>query len=132
MNIVVDTSVIIAVIANEPHKTQLIHLTQGADLLAPLSLHWEIGNAFSAMVKRQRINLEQALVALRAYAQIPIRLVDISLQTALELVAQLNVYAYDAYVIGCAQQVQCPLISLDSALIQAARRAGVTIIEVNI
>jgi uncharacterized protein with PIN domain len=49
MNIVVDTSVIIAVITNEPHKPQLIDITREVDLLAPLSLHWEIGNAFSAM-----------------------------------------------------------------------------------
>jgi predicted nucleic acid-binding protein len=82
------------------------------------------------MVKRQRINLEQALVALRIYAQVPLRFVDISLQTALELVGQLNVYAYDAYVIGCALQYHCPLVSLDSGLLQAARRAGTTIIEV--
>lgn len=130
MNIVVDTSVIIAVITNEPHKPQLIDITRGVDLLAPLSLHWEIGNAFSAMMKRQRINLQQALAALRVYEQIPLRLVDISLQTALELVGQLNIYAYDAYVIGCALQYRCPLVSLDSALLQAAKQAGATMIEV--
>jgi predicted nucleic acid-binding protein len=130
MNIVVDTSVIIAVITNEPHKAQLIDITRGVDLLAPLSLHWEIGNAFSAMMKRQRINLQQALAALGVYEQIPLRLVDISLQTALELVGQLNIYAYDAYVIGCALQYRCPLVSLDGALLQAAKQAGATMIEV--
>jgi predicted nucleic acid-binding protein len=130
MNIVADTSVIIAVITNEPHKQQLIQITRGANLLAPPSLHWEIGNAFSAMLRRQRINLDQALAALGAYAQIPLRFVDISLQNALGLVEQLNVFAYDAYVIGCALQYRCPLVSLDSGLLQAARRAGATIIEV--
>ena len=43
MDIVVDTSVIIAVIANEPQRDILIDLTKGADLLAPPSVHWEIG-----------------------------------------------------------------------------------------
>jgi len=57
MNLVVDTSVIIAVITNEEHKRQLINLSKGADLIAPPSLHWEIGNAFSAMFKRKRISL---------------------------------------------------------------------------
>ena len=60
MNLVVDTSVIIAVIANEPEKPALVARTQGTELFAPRSLHWEIGNAFSAMLKRQRITLEQA------------------------------------------------------------------------
>ena len=57
MKYVVDASVIIAVIANEPEKERLVEITQGADLLAPASVHWEIGNAFSAMIKRGRVSL---------------------------------------------------------------------------
>ena len=49
--LVADTSTIIAVIGNEPEKPLLIAKTQGYDLIAPQSLHWEIGNAFSAMIK---------------------------------------------------------------------------------
>ena len=102
MNLVIDTSVIIAVITNENHKSQLIMLSKGADLLAPSSMPWEIGNAFSAMFKRNRITLKQATGALAAYNQIPIRFYDVSLSTALDLARRLNVYAYDAYVIVCA------------------------------
>jgi len=36
---VVDASVIIAAIANEPKKDQLVGITKGADLLAPASIH---------------------------------------------------------------------------------------------
>ena len=64
MDIVVDTCVIIAVIANEPQKDALVELTRGTDLIAPHSVHWEISNAFSAMLKRKRITLEQALRAI--------------------------------------------------------------------
>jgi hypothetical protein len=39
MSIVVDTSVIIAVVTNEPHKQWLVEITRGVDLLAPPSLH---------------------------------------------------------------------------------------------
>ena len=53
VNPVVDTPVIIAMITNESHKTRLIHATQGVDWLAPPSLHWEMGNAFSALQTRQ-------------------------------------------------------------------------------
>jgi hypothetical protein len=55
MDIVVDTSALIAVIANEPEKPTLVELTSGADLIAPGSVHFEIGNAFSAMLRRRRI-----------------------------------------------------------------------------
>ncbi len=46
MDIVVDTSAIMAVIINEAQREILIDLTRGANLLAPASVHWEIGNAF--------------------------------------------------------------------------------------
>src|SRR5881394_3984111 len=98
MNLVVDTSVIIAVIADEPEKPMLISKTQGFDLFAPRSLHWEIGNAFSAMLKRDRITFEQAKMAIELYQQIPLNLVEIDLEQALEIANRLKIYAYDAYV----------------------------------
>jgi predicted nucleic acid-binding protein len=132
MNLVVDTSVIIAVITNEEHKRQLINLSKGVDLIAPPSLHWEIGNAFSAMFKRKRISLEQALAALVAYQQIPIQVSEVELEIALELSSRLNIYAYDSYVIGCALKHKSPLITLDNNLLEAANRAGAVIKEVNL
>lgn len=132
MNIVIDTSAIIAVITNEHHKKQLIKATKAADLIASSSLHWEIGNAFSAMFKRNRITLKQAMDALGAYHQIPLRFSDVELGIGLELAHNLNIYAYDAYVIGCALKHNSSLISLDEGLLKAARDAGVKIKEVSI
>ena len=131
MNLVVDTSVIIAVITNEDHKGQLIAISKGADLIAPASIHWEIGNAFSAMVKRKRISLDQANFALAAYIQIPIRFYDVSLSTALDIAQRLNLYAYDTYVIACALKHNSPIVSLDSGLLDAAHKAGAEIVEVD-
>ena len=130
MDVVVDTSVIIAVISNEPQRSKLIALTSGADLIAPHSVHWEIANAFSAMLKRGRVTLEQALQAIQIYRQIPIRLVEIELEDALIIATQLGLYAYDAYLIRCALKYNASLISLDRGLLQAARQAGASVIEV--
>jgi len=130
MNIVIDTSAVIAVITNEQHKKKLITATEGTDLIAPASLHWEVGNAFSAMFKRQRITLDQAIAALEAYHQIPIRFSDVELGIALELASSLGVYAYDAYVIGCALKHNSSLISLDDGLLEAAENAGVKVKEI--
>ena len=130
MDIVVDTSVIVAVIAHEPQRDALIELTRGADLLAPASVHWEIGNAFSAMLKRKRIELEQALEAIAAYRQIPIRYVDVELEETLAITARYAIYAYDAYLIRCGLKFNVPLLSLDRGLLQAAEQAGVHVIEV--
>jgi predicted nucleic acid-binding protein len=131
MELVADTSTIIAVIANEPEKPLLIAKTQGYDLVAPESLYWEIGNAFSVMIKRGRITLEQATAAIEIYKQIPIDLLDVDLEQALELVDKHKVYAYDAYMIACALDRGCPLLTLDGGLVYAAKAAGVEVWEAN-
>ncbi|MDH7485062.1 MAG: type II toxin-antitoxin system VapC family toxin [Anaerolineae bacterium] len=130
MDIVVDTSVLMAIIANEPEKERLIELTQGSDLIAPHSVHWEIGNAFSAMLRRKRITVEQALRAIEVYRRIPIRFVDVELETSLQVADRLGIYAYDAYLIQCALRYRSPLLSLDENLINSARRIKVRVLEV--
>lgn len=92
-------------------------------------VHWEIGNALSAMVKRERITLSQAHACIDTYLQIPIRLVDVDLKQSLGLVKQLRVYAYDAYLLCCATQLGTPLLTLDDALKAAARTVDVEVLE---
>ena len=130
MKFVVDASVIIAVIADEPEKEKLIEITKGADLLAPASIHWEIGNAFSAMIKRKRITLEQAQEAVEIYKQIPIRFTEVELEETLEIVSKYEIYAYDAYLVRCAVKYQSALITLDRRLASVAEGMNVTVVEV--
>jgi predicted nucleic acid-binding protein len=131
MDIVVDASVLIAITANEKDKARLVALTAGRDLIAPSSIHWEIGNAFSAMLRRGRVTLHQALRAIEVYYRIPVRFVEVELEESLRLAAELNVYAYDAYLIRCALKYAAALLSLDQALLRVARSKGVDVIEVN-
>ncbi|MFL5803839.1 MAG: type II toxin-antitoxin system VapC family toxin [Roseiflexaceae bacterium] len=130
MPLVVDTSIILAVVLNEPTKAELIRLTTGAELIAPLSLHWEIGNALSAMLKRNRITKAEALQALFEYQKIPIRFLDVSLDEAIDVVAQHLIYAYAAYFIVCARQQSSALLTLDGGLQTAARAAHISLVEV--
>ena len=130
MNLVIDTSVLIAVLTSEPEREKLVQQTQGVDLLAPASVHWEVGNALAAMLKRKRINPDQLHPVMRAYEQIPIRFVDINLEAALEIAAAHDLSAYDAYILACARENRCSLISLDKGLLHAARAAGVDFWEV--
>lgn len=131
MKIVVDTSVIIAVIANEPEKKALVELTRGLELIAPPSVHWEIGNAFSAMLKRNKINPGEAFQALDIYGKIPIRFLDVELEQTLRISAELNIYAYDAYIIRCALKYRAPLITLDQNLIVCANNMGIHVEEIS-
>jgi predicted nucleic acid-binding protein len=131
VELVVDASVLIAVLTGEATRDLLIARTQGAELLAPASVHWEVGNAFSALLKRRRLKLSDVQAALTAYAAIPIRFVDIELAAALELADRFGLYAYDAYLMACARRQRAPLLTLDARLGRAAQEAGVHVLEVS-
>lgn len=127
---IIDTSAILAVVANEPERPALIAATAGRELIAPGSVPWEIGNALSAMLKRRRITPAQAQEAVAVFRRIQIRLVDVDLSEAVRIAAGSNIYAYDAYLIACARSRRLPLLTLDRGLARAAAQAGVTLVEV--
>ena len=131
MNVVIDTSALIAVIANEPKKRKLIKATRGVHLIAPQSVHWEIGNAFSSMLRqKRRIAMDDVRRALSAYRSIPLRFVDVELEEALDVAQRLGLYAYDAYVLVCARRSRCPILTLDDHLAEAGRLSGLDVLEV--
>ena len=130
MQIIIDTSAIIAVLVNESSKPAIIQATQQTDLLAPSSIHWEIANAFSAMFKRNRLTLAEALTAIAIYQRIPIRFVEVELEESLKIADELGVYAYDAYLLRSAVKYNLPLLTLDQGLKEQAERLGVKVIEV--
>ena len=130
MELVVDTSAIIAVIANGSERATILEHTVGAVLTAPASVHWEVGNAFSAMFRRGRITLDQARRALRSYERMVFRFIDIDLMQSLKLSQRLGLHAYDAYVLACALNSKSPLLTLDRKLATAASSVGVRTLEV--
>ena len=130
MDITIDPSAILAVLLNEPSKSILLEQTQGAELHSAPSLPWEVGNALTALLKRRRIDVSQAKRALDAFRRIPVRLVEIDLERTLELAADHDIYAYDAYIIECARQHATPLLSLDRRQCEVAAGVGVEVVEV--
>lgn len=127
MEVTIDTSVVLAVVCNEAGRGEAIKLTQGHTLIAPASLHWEMGNALSAMLKRQRITLPEAKACIAAYGKIPIRLIEVDIKRALALSSKLRMYAYDAYMLTCAQQSGSPLLTFDGALSLHASGLGIEV-----
>ncbi len=130
MYLTIDTSALIAVIGNEASKGKIVEITENYSLYAPVSVHWEIGNAFSAMFKRQKIDIEVAKLALKAYQEIPVKFIDVPLEQALELSYSQKIYAYDAYLIQCAQQTSTSLLTLDKGLKTVAKNIGIQVLEV--
>lgn len=128
--IVIDTSAIIAVITNAPEKPDLIQATQDASLVAPSSVHWEIGNAFSAMMRRGRMTPVLVDEAVAVYQSIPIRFIDVDLSASLTIAADHRLYAYDAYLLECARTRRAPLLTLDRGLARVAAKMPIDVVEI--
>ena len=130
MDVVIDTSAIIAVIVDEPERNKIIELTTGNTLIGPGSIPWEIGNAFSAMFKRNRLGLNDAQKGLEIFNSIPLRYIKPDFVKSVTISKQANLYAYDAYFIDCAIRQKAPLLTLDRKLKKAAQSMNVNTMEV--
>jgi predicted nucleic acid-binding protein len=130
MDVVIDTSALLAVIVAEPERDRIVELTAGHTLIGPGSITWEIGNAFSAMLKQQRVGLVEAQHGLKIFGAIPLRFVRVDLDHAISIAYETKACAYDAYFLDCALRFAAPLLTLDRALERAAMKLGVKLMEV--
>ncbi len=131
MELTLDTSALLAVLLGESQAEQVLEHTRGAQLLAPSSLLLEVGNALAALVKRDKLDLETAKLALREALKVPFRAVNIDLEWSLILSSRHRIYAYDAYMLACAERYRTPLLALDGRLKVVARSAGIEVLEVH-
>jgi predicted nucleic acid-binding protein len=130
MDIVIDTSALIAVIVGEPERAKIIAITAGNTLIGPGSIPWEIGNAFSAMFKQDRLTFDDAKKGLKIFQSIPLRYVQTDIPNALRLSKDIKMYAYDAYLLDCAVRYKSPLLTLDLKLKAAAQSIKIDVLEV--
>lgn len=130
MEIIADANIFLVTILNEPEKEKIISLTTGYDILSPLILPFEIGNAFSAMLKKKRLREGQVLKGFEAFKQIPVRLIDVDIKESLRIACEYNIYAYDAYYLETAKRLNLPLLSLDQKMIDCAKQLKIQTLEV--
>jgi predicted nucleic acid-binding protein len=130
MKLVIDTSIVMAVLLNEESREKIIENTREAELIAPHSIYWELGNALSVNIKRNGITEPQALSAIVQFQKMSIRYVDIDIYHAMELSNRYKIYAYDAYLLECSISNSSKLLSLDKKMCELANLAGITVIEV--
>ena len=128
-NVIVDASAVLAVLLEEPEKQAIVKATIGIEALSPGCLKWEVGNAFSAMLKRGRLEGDATRKGLESYEKIPIQEVDVDLGEALEVAIRNDIYAYDAYYLAAAKKHRIMLLSLDKRMLEAAQKEGIKIKE---
>jgi predicted nucleic acid-binding protein len=130
MDVVIDTSALVAVIVGEPERDRIVELTAGNTLIGPGSIPWEVANAFSAMLKQDRLTLDEAQKGLAIFESIPVQYAKPDFAHALVLAYQTKMCAYDAYFLDCAVRHNAPLLTLDRKLKTAAKNLNVVTWEV--
>jgi predicted nucleic acid-binding protein len=130
VDIVIDTSALIAVIVGEPERAKIMAITAGNTLIGPGSIPWEIGNAFSAMFKQERLSFNDAKKGVEIFESIPIRYVETDITNALRLSKEINMNAYEAYLLDCTIRYKSPLLTLDQKLKAAAKSIKIAALEV--
>lgn len=129
MRYTADTNTFLAVALDEPEKAWLIGVTDGCNLVAPDVLPYEVGNALSALVKRNALGPGQVPSVWDAIGSIPVELAKIDVRAALLLAVRCGIYAYDAYFLQCALETATPLLTLDRSLKQVAETLDIRVVE---
>jgi len=130
VEVVVDTSAVLAVLLDEPERDALIARTRGVALLAPGSVPWEVGNGLIAGFRRRRLTARQVRDAWVSFERIPLRLLDVVVPKALGLAEQFGLYAYDAYILEAARGHRVPLLAMDKRLRTVGAELGLEVWEV--
>ncbi|MDT8449553.1 MAG: type II toxin-antitoxin system VapC family toxin [Wenzhouxiangellaceae bacterium] len=129
MEIVADTNIFLAVALNEPERARIVEITAEATIMAPEILPYEIGNALSAMVKRGKLAVTEALEAESSIDRIAVRLARVDIRASLRIALEHRIYAYDAYFLEFARSRSRPLLTLDGHMKQVAVQMGIRILE---
>jgi len=98
MEIIVDASAIIAVIADEPESDIVINCTKNAVLVSPYMVSSEIANSLTKMMKKGIINNKEKMIDLiKIFQKIPIKATEINFEKSMEIAWDYKIYAYDAF-----------------------------------
>lgn len=119
--LVIDASVLIAVLFGESEFEQANSLLVGRALVAPHLLDLEVASAALKKVRRENLPLSSIKAILEIYVRLPIERHPIEADAVLELAARYRLTAYDAAYLYLAERLEAPLATFDAKLASAAQ-----------
>lgn len=115
--LVIDCSVLSAIVFDEPTKSAAEQSVAGRTLLAPVLLQFEIANV---AVKKQRRGDADAAIAMELAMGTEIDYRRIDAEATAQLALRYGLSAYDAAYLWLAADLICPLATFDQRLADAA------------
>ncbi|MGH7101773.1 MAG: type II toxin-antitoxin system VapC family toxin [Acetobacteraceae bacterium] len=117
---VVDASAVAALLFGEPKADAVAERLEGAQLLAPALLAFELANVCLVKARRYPTQREALLAAFRLRDRLRIEEVAVAHELALGLAAATGLTAYDASYLWVARRLGAELVTLDRQLEKAA------------
>ena len=124
---VVDASVAVKWVVDEPLTAHALRARATYELLAPSLLHAEVASALTKGIARGEVEADGALRKMRGVVRTDVEIVpdEYLCVTAVQLAAELRHGVYDCFYLALAQARDVPLITADRRLAAAAKAAGV-------
>lgn len=123
MSLIVDSSVAVKWVADEPASDRARALYLADDCWAPSLIMAEVGNALWKKQRMKLVTLAQATAALRALPD-RLRLFDTTdlAPRAVALAIELDHPIYDCFYLALAERERVPLVCADGPLIAKAKK----------
>ncbi len=116
-----------------PETESLYSLALRSEIVVPPLWHIEVANILGIAVRRKRISADALMTAMQTLQLLYVHTIEQpraqDIQGQLFAIMSSGLTAYDAVYLQLAIQERLPLASFDQKLVQAARLAGVTIVE---
>jgi predicted nucleic acid-binding protein len=125
--VVVDASVALKWVMDEPGSTEALALLEGQHVLnAPDFLLVEVANVLWVKLRRGLIERDAADLAFEAVSAVPVAYMPLDelILPARSLAQAMDLTVYDALYAAAAQRLSCPLFTADAALARAVDRLG--------
>ena len=129
MNMVIDTSAIIASAMRGPERDALSEAASGHVLIAPGFVRWEVCQALSVMIRQKSIDVVEARRGMEILDNIPLRYVDVDMAQVLSIASRTKGVAADAFLLETAIRYNAPLLTLDRSLGRAAESLGIDVVR---
>lgn len=129
MNMVIDTSAIIASVMRGPERDALAEAASGHVLIAPGFVRWEVCQALSVMIRQKGIDVVEARRGMEILDNIPLRYVDVDMAQVLSIASRMKGVAADAFLLETAIRYNAPLLTLDRSLSRAAESLGIDVVR---
>ena len=119
---VVDASALAAVLFGEPDGDAVVARLSGSHLVSPTLMRYELASVCRKKIRRHPDMASGLIQALHLFPRLGVEEVQVPAHELPPLPGQAGLTTYDAAYLWLARHLSAPLVTLDTALLEASRR----------